>query len=69
MSKKTELINDIQKLLNSYADTTMTTINPKLLEFMDEKTLKSIIHDILNQQEHVNDDNRGWLEQFKTNNN
>jgi hypothetical protein len=63
---KSLLIADIQKLLNSYADTTMTTINPDLLEFMDEQTLKSIINDILNQQESVNEDNREWLEQFKT---
>jgi hypothetical protein len=67
MSTKTELINDIQKLLNVYADTTTTTINPELLGFMDEDTLRSIIHDILTQQEHVNDDNREWIEQFKTN--
>jgi hypothetical protein len=66
MSAKTQLIEDIQKLLNSYSDTTITTINPDLLEFMDEETLKSIIHNILDQQEHVNEDNREWLEQFKT---
>lgn len=64
--EKTQLINDIQKLLNSYTDTTTTTINPDLLEFMDIDTLKSIIHNILDQQEHVNEDNREWLEQFKT---
>ncbi len=67
MSTKTELINDIQKLLNSYKNTTTTKINPELLEFMDEITLKSIISDLLNQHEHVNDDNKEWLEQFKTN--
>jgi hypothetical protein len=66
MSTKTELIEDIQKLLNTYSDTTTTTINPELLEFMDEATLKSIIHNILDQQEHVNEDNIEWLEQFKT---
>jgi len=66
MSSKAELIRDIQKLLNSYSDTTTTKINPDLLEFMDEVTLKSIINNILDQQEHVNEDNREWLEQFKT---
>jgi len=66
MSSKAELIADIQKLLNSYPDTTTTRINPDLLEFMDEMTLKSIINNILDQQEHVNEDNREWLEQFKT---
>ncbi len=63
---KAKLINDIQQLLNNYSDTTTTTINPDLLEFMDEATLKSIIHNILDQQEHVNEDNKEWLEQFKT---
>ncbi len=66
---KTKLINDIQKLLNAYSDTTTTSINPELLEFMDETTLKSIIHNILDQQEHVNEDNKEWLEQFKTDSN
>lgn len=64
--EKMKLIDDIQQLLNSYANTTITTINPDLLEFMDEETLKSIIHNILDQQEHVNEDNREWLAQFKT---
>jgi hypothetical protein len=63
---KAKLINDIQELLNVYSDTTITSINPELLEFMDEATLKSIIHNILDQQEHVNEDNKEWLERFKT---
>ncbi len=63
---KAKLIHDIQELLNVYSDTTTTSINSKLLEFMDEATLKSIIHNILDQQEHVNEDNKEWLEQFKT---
>ena len=63
---KVKLINDIQQLLNIYDDTTTTSINPELLEFMDIETLKSIIHNILEQQEHVNEDNKEWLEQFKT---
>ena len=66
---KAKLINDIQELLNAYSDTTTTNINPELLEFMDEATLKSIIHNILDQQEHVNEDNKEWLEQFKTDKN
>ncbi|MEA3522419.1 MAG: hypothetical protein U9R50_05550 [Campylobacterota bacterium] len=66
MNTKEKLINDIQQLLNAYSDTTTTTINPELLEFMDESTLKSIISNILDQQEHVNTDNQEWLEQFKT---
>jgi len=65
-NSKAKLIDDIQQLLNAYSDTTVTTINPELLKFMDEATLKSIIHNILDQQEHVNEDNKEWLEQFKT---
>jgi len=65
-SKKIELISDIEKLLNSYGDETPpTVINPALLEFMDEETLKSIIDSLLRQKERVNEDNVEWLEQFK----
>ncbi len=64
-SIKSKLINDIEELLNMYSDTTTTHINPELLEFMDTTTLKSIIHNILDQQENVHKDNREWLERFK----
>jgi len=65
-SKKEVLIADIETLLNSYAGSKQTLINPELFQFMDEDTLKSIISDLLDQKERVNDDNREWLEQFKT---
>jgi len=65
-SSKQELIQDIQTLLNSYGDDVPTTqINPDLLEFMDEETLKNIIGSLLKQKEHVNEDAVEWLEQFK----
>jgi hypothetical protein len=65
-STKIELISDIEKLLNSYGDETPpTVINPALLEFMDEDTLRSIIDSLLRQKERVNEDNVEWLEQFK----
>ena len=65
-STKKELINDIEILLNSYGDETPpTVINPTLLEFMDEETLKSIIGSLLRQKETVNEDSIEWLEQFK----
>ncbi len=66
MSDKEQLISDIQTLLNSYDGTPTTQINSELLAFMDEQTLKSIINDLLNQKEQVNEDNMEWLEQFKT---
>ena len=65
-SSKIELINDIETLLNSYNDEIPATeINPALLEFMDEETLKSIIGSLLRQKETVNEDSIEWLEQFK----
>ncbi len=65
-STKNELIHDIETLLNSYGDDTPPTeINPALLEFMDEATLKSIIGSLLRQKETVNEDSIEWLEQFK----
>jgi len=65
-SEKTILIADIETLLNTYGkDVTATEINPALLEFMDEATLKQIIGTLLKQKEHVNEDAVEWLEQFK----
>ena len=51
MSTKKQLIEDIQNLLNSYDGENTTSINSDLLEFMDEKTLISIIDSLLNQKE------------------
>ena len=67
MSKKEQLIIDIQQLLNTHENITNTTINPELLEFMDENTLISIIGSLLDQKETSVSDNRDWLEQFKKN--
>ena len=66
MSTKQELINDIETLLNGYGDDVpVTEINPALLEFMDEGTLKTIVGSLLKQKETVNEDAIEWLEQFK----
>ncbi|WP_345974004.1 hypothetical protein [Sulfurimonas sp. HSL3-7] len=66
MSTKEELIKDIETLLNSYdGETPPTVINPALLAFMDEETLRNIIDSLLRQKENVNKDNLEWLEQFK----
>ena len=65
-SIKKELIHDIETLLNNYeGETPPTSINPALLEFMDEQTLKNIIGSLLRQKETVNEDAIEWLEQFK----
>jgi hypothetical protein len=65
MSRKEELILDIQNLLNNYDDVNSTSINPDLLEFMDEKTLISIIDMLLSQKEQAKDLDVQWLEKFK----
>ncbi|MEA2072487.1 MAG: hypothetical protein U9O86_02795 [Campylobacterota bacterium] len=67
MTNKQQLILDIQNLLNNYENTTTTTINPDLLEFMDEKTLIDIIGSLLDQKEDHKDSDVEWLEQFKQN--
>lgn len=63
--KKKQLIQDIQNLLNSYNGVTPTSINPDLLEFMDEKTLISIIDSLLTQKEDTKEADKEWLEKFK----
>ena len=66
MQKKEQLIQDIQNLLNSYEGINPTSINPDLLNFMDEKTLISIIDSLLTQKEENSVSETKWLEQFKT---
>ena len=65
MSKKEQLINDIQNLLNTYEGIHKTDINPSLLKFMDEETLISIIDSLLTQKENSKESDLEWLEQFK----
>lgn len=65
MSRKQQLINDIQNLLNTYEGIHKTDINPALLEFMDEDTLVSIIDSLMDQKESSKESDIEWLEQFK----
>jgi len=65
MSRKDKLIQDIQNLLNSYEGVHKTSINPNLLEFMDEDTLVSIIDSLLKQKEFSKEPDLEWLEKFK----
>ncbi len=62
---KEQLIRDIEQLLNRYEGLRPTHIDPKLLHFMDEATLRHIIDSVLRQQEKTNETNLEWLEQFK----
>jgi len=66
MQRKEQLIKDIENLLNSYNGINPTSIDPALLEFMDEKTLLDIIGSLLDQKEDVVERDKEWLEQFKT---
>jgi len=68
MSRKKQLIEDIQNLLNTYDGIKPTSINPNLLEFMDEDTLVSIVDSLLNQKEESKESDLQWLEKFKKNN-
>ncbi|MBA3027148.1 MAG: hypothetical protein FP820_12215 [Sulfurimonas sp.] len=67
MTRKQQLIIDIQNLLNSYSGIPQTYINPDLLEFMDEDTLVSIIDSLLTQKENLKESDIEWLEKFKKN--
>lgn len=65
MNNKEQLILDIQNLLNRYNGIQKTALNPDLLAFMDEETLKHIVSDLLYQKEQEKDADIVWLEQFK----
>jgi hypothetical protein len=68
MNRKEQLIADIQNLLNTYEGVHKTSINPNLLEFMDENTLISIIDSLLSQKEDAKESDLEWLEKFKKQN-
>jgi hypothetical protein len=65
MSRKEQLIIDIQNLLNTYEGIHKTSINPDILKFMDENTLISIIDSLLDQKEDSKESDIEWLEKFK----
>jgi len=67
-TNKQKLIEDIQNLLNSYDGISPTSINPDLLEFMDEKTLLEIIESLLIQKdENYNNVDTNGLNNLKQN--
>jgi len=65
-TRKEQLIEDIEKLLNTYNGVRPTSINPALLQFMDEDTLVSIIDSLLDQKEENANPDEEWLKKFKT---
>jgi len=64
-TRKQQLINDIQQLLNSHQGVEATALNPELLEFMDETSLIGIIDSLLAQKESYETPDTEWLSQFK----
>ena len=61
MSKK-ELLSEIVELLNEYGST--TSINPSVLEFLEESDLIEIKKSLLeSKSQHLDD--KEWLQQFK----
>jgi len=66
ISRKEQLIGDIQNLLNSYDGIHPTSLNVDLLKFMDENTLVSIIDSLLDQKEKNLQADEEWLGKFKT---
>jgi len=65
VSDKEQLIKDIEQLLNSYDGLNSTHIEPSMLEFMDEQTLRQIISSLLDQKNRAVSENLDYLEQFK----
>ena len=65
MDNKKQLVKDIQNLLNTYEGVHETQIDPKLLDFMDEETLKNIISSLLYQKEDAKEADTEWLNKFK----
>ncbi len=66
MSQKEQLLKDIELLLNNYPEgLSATSIDPKILQFLDEESLKGIVRSLLEQKENVVESNREWMGQFK----
>jgi len=59
---KSELLKEIEELLNEYGDT--SSINPSVLEFLEESDLIEIKKSLLENKKHHLDDTQ-WLQQFK----
>lgn len=59
---KEELLKEIVELLNEYGST--TSINPSVLEFLEESDLIEIKRSLFESKKHHLDD-KEWLQQFK----
>jgi len=59
---KEELLKEIIELLNEYGSA--TSINPSVLEFLEESDLVEIKKSLLESKKHHLDDQE-WLHQFK----
>jgi len=61
MNKK-DLLQEIESLLNEYGDS--SSINPSVLEFLEESDLKEIKKSLLESKKNQMNDTQ-WLEKFK----
>ena len=61
MSKK-ELLSEIIELLNAYGSS--TSINPSVLEFLEESDLIEIKKSLIESKKHHSED-KEWLQQFR----
>ena len=61
---KEELLADIEKLIR-YDKSDKQTINPALLEYLDELSLISIKKKLLERVGTLSEEDKEWLQQFK----
>jgi len=66
MQEKEKLIKDIQNLLNTHDGIKDSVINANMLEFMDKESLINIIGLLLDKKDSILDDNKEWLQSFKS---
>ena len=59
---KQDLLKEIESLLNEYGDS--SSINPSVLEFLEESDLEGIKKSLLESKKHQINDTQ-WLEKFK----
>ena len=61
---KEELLADIEKLIR-YDKSDKQTINPALLDYLDELSLISIMKKLLERVGTLSEEDKEWLQQFK----
>ena len=62
--RKEELLSEIEKLI-SYGENDSQTIDPSLLDYLDEEALLGIKKNLLEKVGKLSDEDKAWLQQFK----